>query len=202
MSRSSSREFVFGYGSLLRPREARGDAAPSILRGFRRGWNVAMDNSKDLPGYKYYVDEATGERPAIFVTFLNIWEDEGARVNGLVLPVGRDTLTALDDRERNYERQDVTGQLDDDFGGRVWAYVGTPAARERYETGRAAGTAVASALYERKVRQDFGTFGPDWLAQFDATTDELGVPLRQLKRIAIPASGRVTDGGRPRARVA
>jgi cation transport regulator ChaC len=191
MSRNS-REFVFGYGSLLRPREVRGDAVPTILNGFRRGWNVAMDNRRDIPGYKYYLDEATGERPEIFVTFLNIWEDEGARVNGLVFEVDAETLEALDDRERNYERRDVTDHLAADPGGRVWAYVGTAAARQRYETGRAADAAVVSAAYERKVRQDFATFGPDWMEQFDATTDERTVPLRHLRRIEIPAYSGVT----------
>lgn len=191
MSRSSP-EFVFGYGSLLRPREMRGDATPSILRGFRRGWNVAMDNSRDLPGYKYYVEEETGERPEIYVTFLNIWEDEGAQVNGLVFPVGEDTLHVLDDRERNYRRRDVTDHVAADLGGRVWAYVGTSDARERFETGHAAGTAVVSAAYEDKVRKDFGTFGEAWLAQFEATTDERAVPLRRLKRIEIPAYSGVT----------
>ena len=191
MSRSS-REFVFGYGSLLRPREMRGDATPSILRGFRRGWNVAMDNRRDIPGYKYYVDEATGERPEVYVTYLNIWEDEGAQLNGLVFPVDPETLLTLDDRERNYERRDVTGNVDADFGGRVWASVGTPAARERYETGRAAGTAVVSAPYEDKVRKDFSSFGQAWLAQFEATTEERTVPLRHLRRIEIPAYSGVT----------
>lgn len=191
MSRTS-REFVFGYGSLLRPREMRGDATPGILRGFRRGWNVAMDNRRDLPGYKYYVDEATGERPEIYVTFLNIWEQEGATVNGLAFPVGPDTLDVLDDRERNYARQDVTEHVAADLDGRVWAYVGTADARERFETGRAAGTSVVSAAYERKVRQDFGTFGADWLELFDATTDERAVPLRRLRRIEIPAYSGVT----------
>jgi cation transport regulator ChaC len=191
MSRSSP-EFVFGYGSLLRPREMRGDATPSLLRGFRRGWNVAMDNSRDLPGYKYYVDEETGERPDIYVTYLNIWEDEEAEVNGLVFPVDEGTLRVLDDRERNYRRRDVTDHIGDDLGGRVWAYVGTDEARERYETGRAADTAVVSAAYENKVRKDFGTFGDAWLEQFDATTDGPAVPLRRLKRIEIPAYSGVT----------
>jgi cation transport regulator ChaC len=167
-------EFVFGYGSLLLLGEVRDDARPSVLHGFRRGWNVAMDNRRDIPGYKYYVDEATGERPAVYVTFLNIWEDDGAQVDGLVFPVDDGTLRALDDRERNYERRDVTAHVQDGFGGRVWAYVGTDDARERFETGRAAGTAVVSAAYESAVGR------------------ETNLPLRRLRRIEIPAYSGVT----------
>jgi cation transport regulator ChaC len=189
---SSSKEFVFGYGSLLRPREMRGDAIPSVLRGFRRGWNVAMDNSKDIPGYKYYVVPETNERPEIYVTYLNIWKDEAAQVNGLVFPVDVDTLGVLDDRERNYRREDVTDHIAAHLDGRVWAYVGTSEARERYETGRAAGTAVVSVAYENKVRRDFATFGDAWLEQFDATTEPSPVPRERLKRIEISAYSGVT----------
>ena len=38
-----------------------------------------MDNSVDLPGYKYYVTP-DGERPPVFVTFLNLVED-GTRLD-------------------------------------------------------------------------------------------------------------------------
>ena len=61
--------FLFGYGSLLRfP-----GGIPCHLLGHRRAWNVAMDNRQTIPGYKYYVDPDTGERPPVHVTFLNIY---------------------------------------------------------------------------------------------------------------------------------
>ena len=50
-------------------------------------------------------------------------------VNGVALKVGPDELPALDERERNYERREVTGQLSVSLGGRVWAYVGRRAGR-------------------------------------------------------------------------
>ena len=34
------------------------------LHGYRRQWGVAMDNRRDLPGYKHYTDEF-GLRPAV-----------------------------------------------------------------------------------------------------------------------------------------
>jgi cation transport regulator ChaC len=144
-------DWLFAYGSLLPagvtalPPAAR----PCALRGWQRSWGVAMDNSVDLPGYKHFV-APDGSRPALMVAFLSIAPQEGASVNGLALPVAEDELPALDERERNYARVDVTKHLDADPPGRVWAYAGLDVARERLAVGRREGRlAIASSYYER-----------------------------------------------------
>jgi gamma-glutamylcyclotransferase (GGCT)/AIG2-like uncharacterized protein YtfP len=120
-----------------------------VLRDHRRGWGVAMDNRRTIPGYKFYVDPETGERPAVFVTFVCIWPEPGASVEGVVFEVDDDGLAALDDRERNYDRRDVSEHVDDT--GPVWAYLASEAGRERFAAGRAAGTAVVSEEYLARV---------------------------------------------------
>jgi hypothetical protein len=120
-----------------------------VLRDHRRGWRVAMDNRRTIPGYKFYVDPETGERPAVYVAFLCIWPEPGASVEGVLLDVDDDGLAALDDRERNYDRHDVSAHVDGD--GTVWAYLASAAGRERCAAGRAAGTAVVSAEYLASV---------------------------------------------------
>ena len=80
-----------------------------------------MDNSVDLPGYKYYVD-ADGNRPEVKVTFVNI-EPAAGSVHGVLL----DLAEPPDLRERNYVRQEVEPG--------IWAYVGTADARARFEEG-------------------------------------------------------------------
>lgn len=135
-------DHVFAYGSLV---AAGGRAAR--LRGHRRFWGVAMDNMRDLPGYKHYVDE-TGARPAVFVAFLDIEPDAGAEVDGVCLPVDAEALAALDQRERNYRQIDVTGLVDPHpGGGRVWAYTGLEESRERLAAARRRGNAVIAAAY-------------------------------------------------------
>ena len=67
-------EYVFAYGSLL----GLEPAGPCTLRDHARGWDVAMDNTKTIPGYKFYVDPQTGERPAVYVAFLAIRPEPGA----------------------------------------------------------------------------------------------------------------------------
>jgi hypothetical protein len=171
--------FVFAYGSL-----SSHGGVPCGLQGFRRGWDVAMDNRRTIAGYKYYLDAETGERPAIYVTFLSIRPDDGGEINGVVFPAEDGTLAALDDRERSYERWEVTGRVDLDLGGPVYAYVGRAAARERFEAGRHAGTAVVSREYLEHVRGRFDALG--LLAEFERTTDRLELPVRALRRFDVP----------------
>jgi hypothetical protein len=141
-------DYVFGYGSL-----ARRSGRPAALRGHRRCWGVAMDNSRTSAGYKYYVDAHTGERPDVFVAFLDIHAAESDVEDGMLLAVTAEELAALDQRERNYERVEVTESIDPRPGGRVWTYVGSEEGRARCERGLARGTLVVSAEYMRLVPQ-------------------------------------------------
>jgi gamma-glutamylcyclotransferase (GGCT)/AIG2-like uncharacterized protein YtfP len=149
---------VFGYGSL--PAEEGG--VPCRLRDHRRHWGVAMDNRETIPGYKIYVDPETGERPPVHVAYLTITPEPGGHVDGYAFTVTDEELAVLDERERNYERRDVSAQCDLD--GRIWAYVGSAAGRRRLAEGRRRGTAVVSRGYLEKV---------------GATTD---LPVRALLR--------------------
>ncbi len=174
------RTFVFGYGSLMR----RPGGIPCHLLGHRRAWNVAMDNRRTIPGYKYYVDPDTGERPPVHVTFLNIYAAAEGRVNGLAFPLTAEELDQLDRRERNYDRIDVTRSLDVDLGGTVWTYLGSADARERF----AAGTPVVAEDYFEAVLEDFASAGS--LDEFEQSTDRLTVPLRRLTRVDLPPQPR------------
>jgi hypothetical protein len=145
-----------------------------------------MDNTRDLPGYKYYVDPETGDRPAVYVAYLDLVPDTRGAVNGLVFPVEAAALAGLDGRERNYERRDVTLGIDPPTGGRVWAYLGTPEARERFERGRELGAAVVDRAYFDAVRDGFAQIAPRELRRFDASTDPPAVPMTLLRRIDMP----------------
>lgn len=129
---------IFGYGSLT-PRGAR----RAFLRGYRRAWNVAMDNTRTIPGYKYYVDPA-GRRPEVVVTFLNLVPGDG--VAGVLF---EGDLDELDARERQYERVDVARALG--MPGPVYAYVGRAEAVERFEAGHRERRAVAQRSYVEAV---------------------------------------------------
>lgn len=177
-------QFVFGYGSLLSHNRspALASAQTARLEGYRRAWNIAMDNTVDLPGYKYYRDP-TGERPRVFVTFLNLVPAAGHRVNGIVFEVTAADLRELDARERNYARIEVTERVTGASCGKVWTYLGTADARQRYENGRATGRAVVSRDYHDAVVRSFASLGADAAAEYTSTTDPPACPIRELERV-------------------
>lgn len=175
-------EHVFGYGSLV----AAAGAVECELRGHRRLWGVAMDNAVTLPGYKLYL-EPGGGRPDVCVAFLDVEPDgTAAAVNGTCLPVDAAALAALDRRERNYLRVDVTDALDGAPPGRVWTYTGHPEARDRLAQARALGRAVVARSYAHDVERGFAALGAHALARYRATTLPHGLPEHELLRRDLP----------------
>jgi cation transport regulator ChaC len=190
--------WVFGYGSLLPAGVSTlpEGAVACRLGGWRRDWGVAMDNSRDIPGYKHYRTPA-GERPDVMVVFLDIAPDAGGVVNGVAIPVGDDELPGLDHRERNYRRVEVSGSLDTRLpgGGPVWAYVGRRESRERAATGRFEGRLVASRGYLERVAAGFDVLGEREV--FSRLTAPLLAPVADLVlvRHAPVAEPRATAAG-------
>jgi hypothetical protein len=186
------REYVFGYGSLVAgplipSRERREEGFVADLVGMRRGWGVAMDNRVDLSGYKCYLDP-DGGRPVVSVSFLDIDLDDspGAFVNGVCLPVGATELAALDRRERNYDRIEVSDRLEGSDGMRVWTYRGSAAGRARFDAAAAGGTAVIHAAYLGAVRTAFRSLGPEEWAACAPSLDPCGLPVLELVRRELP----------------
>ncbi len=177
-------DYVFGYASLVALEDV--DALPGRLRGFRRRWGVAMNNWEGGEGAKHFLDWATGERPRIRVAYLDIYEQAGSAVNGLALPADAERLVALDRREVNYERVDVTDSFEPEVDGRVFTYIGLDAARERCRRGAVDGDVLVSRDYVEVVRRAFERLTPDALAEFDRTTDPSPFPERDLQ--VMPAS--------------
>jgi cation transport regulator ChaC len=179
-----SEEYVFAYGSLLRDLSGSlGERiVPRRLRDHRRAWNVAMDNTLSLPGYKYYLG-ADASRPAVFVTFLNLVPAAGRHVSGVLFAVGAEELEALDRRERNYDRRDVTALVEEPVAGRVWTYIGKPEAEQRFALAEREGRAVIDKAYLANVRSGFELIAADALAEFDATTNPHGCRVLELRRI-------------------
>lgn len=191
-------DHVFAYGSLVREHPG---APAALLRGAARWWGVAMDNSADIPGYKHYRD-ATGRRPAVHVAFLDLRSAPGVEIAGVLVPVDDAVLAALDARERNYVRTEVTASIGGtDVAGRVWTYVGTPGGRARLVAAKAAGAAVVHRQYVERVEAGYDALGDGSLDAFRATTDPHDLPLADLERVETrPVGPRVrrSSAGPPR----
>lgn len=169
-------EHVFGYGSLTAARPPALRAA--TLRGYRRVWGTAMDNRRAIPGYKVYEDDA-GRRPAVDVVFLDVVPDPRAAVNGALLAVDGAALAALDVRERQYERVDVTEHVDPAPGGTVWTYQGHAEARRRVREG----SPVVARDYLEAVERAFAARGE--LEAFRAGTEPPAFPVADLRRVLL-----------------
>lgn len=177
---NAPRQFVLGYGSLAAEHD---DCPVAVLRGWRRGWGVAMDNRVDLPGYKFYRRRSDGDRPAVFVCFLDIAPDAArSEVTGVCMPVDDRRLLALDDRERNYVRVDVSAAIAD-APGRVWAYVGSPAGRARLREGLASGSAVVGRDYLESALAAIAAIAPGEAAAVRRASTEDGLRVLSLERI-------------------
>jgi len=173
-------EYVFGYGSLAW--DGRCPLHQAELRDTRRVWGVAMDNTEDIPGYKHYRCR-DGSRPEVCVAFLDLEPAEGEAVNGICLAATPERLAALDRRERNYVRVEVTESLDPRPPGRTWAYVGRPESRARLRRARARSRAVVSREYREHVLRGFAALGRDALAAFRRSTEPGGLPELDLVRV-------------------
>jgi hypothetical protein len=192
--------YVFGYASLVASGEAE-LLVPGRLHGYRRRWGVAMNNWEGGEDVKRFLDRGTGERPHIRVAYLDLREQEESAVNGAALPVDANRLAALDAREINYSRVDVSPAFEGSVSGRVFTYIGLDAAHERCRQGLAEGNIFVSRDYAAAVRSAFEQLAPDGLAEFDRTTDPLPFPERDLRRAPARAVASRPPSVRPRRHV-
>ncbi|MDJ0536965.1 MAG: gamma-glutamylcyclotransferase family protein [Xenococcaceae cyanobacterium MO_207.B15] len=183
--------FVFGYGSLMNVENLQKylgrDLTPVSdfifcgLRDFHRCWNIAMDNRMDLPDYKYYIDAKTGNRPEGFVTFLNIRPYKTKTITGILFRVSHEELDNLDRRERNYQRIDVTHQINTPIRGKAWVYQGLDQAEQRYQKGLEQNNAMIAQDYFDSVHNAYFLLGKKAFSHYAETTDKPRVPILNLK---------------------
>ena len=169
---------MFAYGSLVEDLSGR----PARLEGHRRAWGVAMDNANTVAGYKSYRLRSDGSRPAVHVAFLDIAAEPGALTHGTLIAVDDEALRALDARERNYERIEVTAHVPA-APGTVWAYRGSAAGRERLRVGLERGSAVVAADYAAAIAATFAVLG------IDDPLERGPLALMDLERVDVEAPG-------------
>jgi dephospho-CoA kinase len=143
-----------------------------------------MDNAVTIPGYKYYL-APDGTRPDVCVAFVDVQPAADAWVNGVCHAVDAAQLAALDARERNYLRVDVTAHVAPQLGT-TWAYVGREDSRRRCERARRTGRCVVARAYADGVADGFRALGEAEWERFNRSTDGPRPPVCDLRRVDLP----------------
>jgi dephospho-CoA kinase len=182
--------WVFGYGSLVAPaslaktigREVDPDVDVVVasLAGFGRRWNYG---SMHLRGDWHH--EGVDVRRGVVVSLgLEAASDESC--NGVIVRVTADELAALDWRERDYQRTDVTDLIEADANvdGPIVTYVPNASSIERYQAARDAGRAAIRRTYWDLVREAFASLGQHHLHRYEVTPAP-DVPVADIALAAI-----------------
>ncbi len=130
--------YVFAYGSLMDAESARvtlgytPNLRPASLSGFRTAWNVAtrINEGRNLGRVALYADGSPYDG---LLVPIGLEAGEGYHTQGMVFQTSESDLDALDEREVNYDRVDVTHEITWLDGGapsgthQVYTYVPKPA---------------------------------------------------------------------------
>jgi hypothetical protein len=141
------------------------------LSGWQRDWSMVVENA--LRPHRYELHPG-GEIPE-YTLALNLQALDGSTVNGALVGLNEAELEAMDDRESQYDRIDVTGQIVGAHGfERVYTYVGRP--MHLWHQGVAA---IVPASYVRVVEEGFAEGGADQLRLFWASTLAAPCPVAE-----------------------
>lgn len=187
--------WVFGYGSLVDPRslgrtlgrtvDLGVDFMEAELDGWGRRWNYGVGHV--TAAWRCHDGRAVEQG---VIVALGVVPATSERTNGIVARVSDAELAALDLRERDYDRVDVTDHISvigwagapaspERFGrdDRVVTYVPRRSAIDRYTAARDAGLAGIRDTYWGLVDAAFAVLGPDRLHVYRATTPAPDVPV-------------------------
>ena len=188
-----TKNYIFGYGSLVNLTSLQKTKGDSDLDSINyhychllqhvRIWNVGMDNSQQIKGYKYYVNPTDLKQPDVFVTFLNVQESPDHAVKGILFEVSEEELRLFDQRERQYSRKDITDLLDIEIDGTAWVYTGLPDSMKRFEEAFQNNRAVISQTYQELVHSAYQSLGEDDLTAFKNSTINPGLSAMELKQV-------------------
>lgn len=193
--------WVFGYGSLVSPasfghtlgRAPRPgtDFFEAEVAGYGRRWNYALMHS---------VGETIGDRhpdQTWTIVALGVVESQHETVNGIVAWVEEHELVALDRRESQYDRVEVTASATVHHGGEldgpVVTYVPRREPQALYEWARDRGRAAVEQRYWDLVDGAFADLGEDRRKRYHATTPPPDIPIVPMERHLVADRDRVRD---------
>jgi cation transport regulator ChaC len=163
--------FLFSYGSLINRTSAENvlkrrlsptELVPALLRDYLRCWWAREDLFFEVLGR-----EAKG-------VFLDLRSAPGSQLNGVLIQISAEELVRLKLREKNYDCLDVSQALQPQLpAGQIFTFVCRP--EHRAQPGEA--DAFIPQRYIDMVRSGCLAIGPEFLNQYDATTEPTTFPV-------------------------
>jgi hypothetical protein len=164
------------------------------LKGWIRAWNVA--NNPSIMNHIYYVLDNDGMRHHKFeghVVSLGLASAEKGDVTGIVTRVGYNNLAEFDLRAINYDRVDVTADIDiswestgPEIPSRVFTYVPKKEAIDEFERLKKLNCVVVEKNYYESVRDAINRRDSKCLAGYEEV-ELAGIPIIRMERIAGPS---------------
>jgi len=165
---------LFGYGSLLSieslertlGRRYAGSFLVCRVEGWRRSWDAAVPNRR-----VFFAEQPPGRLYPGHILYLNVRPAPGCFLNGVLFVVNAQERDAYDQREVVYDRVDITESLSgvSVTGGRAYIYVARPECS--ISSASSIAQAAVRATYLDIVAAGFRDLGPDFQAEYEATTD-------------------------------
>ena len=188
--------WIFGFGSIVNIESLERTLGRKIvdadyefteLQNYRREWNVAMNNNHSISGYKRYFhrfhegEANSGGVVDGYIAFLGLRQCEKSNVNGIIFKVEEDELLALDQREKNYRRVDVSNYVNNLRADRVlYCYMPSEEGLQRYIEGEKMNKLFISVGYERSVEDAFKKAGKAQYCKYRASTLDTSLPRLDL----------------------
>jgi len=160
--------YIFGYGSLVdieqlakylgkKNKFKKDELYICKLKGYKRIWNVSMDNSQTIANYKYYIEKIENkiQRPNYFVTFLNIEIDQSSEIVGVLFFVDKIMLEKLKNRERNYNLIEITNNIDINIPDKSFVFIAKESGIKRYKEGIKQKLAVIPKEYYNFIENSY-----------------------------------------------
>lgn len=189
---------MFGYGSLMSKNfietgllggNYEGPFLQARLRGYKRSWTFAWPS--EIPAAtadgQYYKAAILSEGDTLYpqyLLYLNIREQPGTTLNGVLYRVPEADLPIYDEWEPGYERFEVTGLIEgyDISGGPVYAYRALPDF-EREPVGEP-GRNVIERDYVKIIEEAFEYWGPAFEAEYRQSTEPVdGAIIWEVQKI-------------------
>ena len=189
---------MFGYGSLVSPVSFGHTLGRALTPGvdffeaevsdYGRRWNYGVMSRVGRS------DEPDGSIREWTVVALGVVPASGESVNGVVGWVTDDELVALDRREQNYDRVDITDMArvhgEHRASGPMVTYVPREAPQRWYQAARDRGDAAIEQRYWDLVDGAFTALGDDRRERYLATTPPPDIPVVAMRADSVPARHR------------